>query len=117
MYVAILHVESTSYLVYQPQQRGIKRKSDVGDTLPPSEVVPELKPSTKSEPATTTRVKKGVVLSDDDEDSDAAPKIKNVSKGKARNSVLNDPEAERSLRAMMDVDDCEHSPNRPLTLR
>jgi DNA polymerase delta subunit 3 len=56
------------------------------------------------------KVKKGVLLSDDDEDSaqEMKPKMTAKQKGKGRAQVAEYEEAEvdPSLRAMMDLDDC-----------
>ncbi|KAJ7095469.1 DNA polymerase subunit Cdc27 [Mycena crocata] len=84
----------------EESKRGAKRKSAlVSDSE--DEVVAKPIPKAQS----SARVRKGVILSDDDEDDKprAAPR---KGKGKAKMSLPNsDSEAEKDLRAMMDIDD------------
>ena len=58
-------------------------------------------------------VKNGRILSDDEDDEDHVEplKAKPSSKGKQKAAAidLDDLETERSLRAMMDIDDCKSS--------
>ncbi|EPQ52583.1 hypothetical protein GLOTRDRAFT_131815 [Gloeophyllum trabeum ATCC 11539] len=93
-----------------PPKRGIKRKSAVGTTnsdfeeKSPSQAgsLPVSRPPTES--AGKVKVKKGVLLSDDEDDTPRLSKSKG--KGKAKASVAEmDSEAEKSLKAMMDIDD------------
>ncbi|OCH86133.1 hypothetical protein OBBRIDRAFT_259489 [Obba rivulosa] len=89
-------------------KRGTKRKS-VLPTLSDSEEDEE--PSQKDQIGKiTARVKKNVILSDDDEEPDDIPARRRLTgakaKGKAKAS-LSDTEADKSVRAMMDIDDDE----------
>ena len=69
---------------------------------------PSKPPSKRSESqsAAQARVKKGVVISDDEEEVDAPklPRAKAAYKAKAK-AAPPDPDAEKDVRAMMDIDD------------
>jgi DNA polymerase delta subunit 3 len=68
--------------------------------------------SKRTETKSTARVRRAVLISDDDDDEEAPPppppraKAAYKAKAKAKEaSPPNDPEAEKELRAMMDIDD------------
>jgi hypothetical protein len=108
-------------------QRGTKRKSTGAllsdsdsdseeDSAPPKpQTKPQPKPQSKAPPkapptkeTSSARVKRGVIFSSDEDDEEESAPKKRLQKGKAKwvgASTDDDDEAERSLRAMMDVDD------------
>ncbi|KAI5119646.1 hypothetical protein M0805_009007 [Coniferiporia weirii] len=97
------------------EKRGIKRKSSFMSLKVEEDDVDEstemeLKPASapkpiKKEPSDTTRIKKGVILSDDEEEL-IGSKPEGSRKGKSR--AMDDfSDGERSVRAMMDIDDSE----------
>ncbi|KAH7920890.1 hypothetical protein BV22DRAFT_1198606 [Leucogyrophana mollusca] len=90
--------------------RGTKRKSpaasvsdseDQGEVSTSRKHSPEASTSAKLKREVSTRIKKGVVLSDDDDDNEAKPTRR--PKPKPKPDPTSDSEA--SLRAMMDIDD------------
>ena len=94
-------------------QRGTKRKANP----PPTSDVedkPELKPKPKETAVSISadvRLRKNRIVSDD-EDEDEAPRLQPKAKAKAKTKVSKgesalESDAERSLRAMMDIDDCK----------
>ncbi|KZT23069.1 hypothetical protein NEOLEDRAFT_1136926 [Neolentinus lepideus HHB14362 ss-1] len=97
-----------------PVKRGVKRKSTVGTAESDSEEkaftakstpVPPSQPLSAS--GASVKVKKGVLLSDDEEENvskSAKSKVKANAKVKAQ-AARSDTEVERSLKAMMDIDD------------
>lgn len=104
-------------------KRGTKRPSAVM-SLSDSEddnPSPKTKARTSASPALRTasrihgvKVKKGVLLSDDDEESAQEVTLKAVKrKGKGRASFAEEEEEEEdpSVRAMMDLDDCVSPPS------
>ncbi|KAJ7036511.1 DNA polymerase subunit Cdc27 [Mycena alexandri] len=84
----------------KPAPRGVKRKSALA-----SDSEDEVKATKPAKPVvqaqSSVRVRKGVVLSDDEDD---APARKGKGKAKAT-AVDSESEAEKNLRAMMDIDD------------
>jgi hypothetical protein len=100
-------------------QRGTKPKSTGAllsdsdsdseeDSAPPK---PQSKAPHKVPPAKETssaRVKRGIIFSSDEDDEEEPAPKKRLQKGKAKRvgaSTEDDDETERSLRAMMDIDD------------
>jgi DNA polymerase delta subunit 3 len=108
-------------------QRGTKRKSTGAllsdsdsdseeDSAPPKpQTKPLTKPQSKAPPkappakaTSSAHVRRGVIFSSDEDDEEEQAPKKRLQKGKAKwvgASTDDDDEAERSLRAMMDVDD------------
>lgn len=92
-------------------QTGKKRKaSPLTEPKEETPTAPKPKPKpmvTKTEPAEKARIKKGAIVSDDDTDDE--PVVK--SKGRYRHHKLVDEDydhdVEPSLKAMMNIDDCE----------
>ncbi|KAJ7780226.1 DNA polymerase subunit Cdc27 [Mycena maculata] len=82
-------------------KRGVKRKSALASDSEEEEkvVVKPAKPAVKDQ--SSVRVRKGVILSDDEDDVPAAAAARK-GKGKATAAAS---EAEKNLRAMMDIDD------------
>ncbi|KAJ6457397.1 DNA polymerase subunit Cdc27 [Mycena vitilis] len=83
----------------ESKKRGTKRKSALA-----SDSEEEEKPAKPvAQAQSSVRVRKGVILSDDEDD---APQPARKSKGKGKASVpQSDSEADKDLRAMMDIDD------------
>ncbi|KAJ7777215.1 DNA polymerase subunit Cdc27-domain-containing protein [Mycena metata] len=94
--------DSEDEVAAKPAARGVKRKSAL-----PSDSEDEVKPTKPAKPVvqpqSSVRVRKGVVLSDNEDDA-PAPARKGKGKAKAT-AVASDSEAEKNLRAMMDIDD------------
>ncbi|OCB91967.1 hypothetical protein A7U60_g736 [Sanghuangporus baumii] len=97
------------YPVTNGQRRGTKRKSDVRKEKEEIEEEPDMKPekaklaSAKATPIETlsfARIKKGVVLSDDEDEIPAAKQ-----KMPVRAKDLDESDTEQSVRAMMEIDD------------
>ncbi|KAF9006066.1 DNA polymerase subunit Cdc27 [Cyathus striatus] len=87
----------------QPEKRGVKRKS-IANALSDTENEPSTSDSPSKLPShgagVNLRIKKGVVLSDDD--TEAVPQI---SRRKSRAASVVDSEAEREAQSLMDIDD------------
>ncbi|KAL5504346.1 CDC27 [Sanghuangporus vaninii] len=100
---------NSEYPVTNGQRRGTKRKSDVRKEEEETGEEPDMKrekeklASAKATPIETlsfARIKKGVVLSDDEDEIPAAKQKKPV-----RAKDLDEPDTEQSVRAMMEIDD------------
>ncbi|KAL5525574.1 hypothetical protein ACEPAG_6910 [Sanghuangporus baumii] len=99
----------SEYSVTNGQRRGTKRKSDVRNKEEETEEERDVKPEKEksasakaipNEAVSSARIKKGVILSDDE---DEAPAVKQ--KKPVRVKDLDESDAEQSVRAMMDIDD------------
>lgn len=90
-----------------------------GEASKPPSPAPNRVPTNSSKPPSTSgaRVKKGVVMSDDEDDEDGRPqRTRGSTKGKAKAREDNS-DVENSLRAMMDVDDGMSGPHYSRRLR
>ncbi|KAI0335526.1 hypothetical protein GY45DRAFT_1430678 [Cubamyces sp. BRFM 1775] len=91
-------------------KRGVKRKAEVPEASD-AEEKPKSKEQARSTPTTTPsdiKLRKNRVVSDDEDEEPSPVPRKANGKGKGRASVIADAlesDAEKSLRAMMDIDD------------